>query len=102
MTINEVAYIVGFLDELYDKFSSDGCNDMYLPDTPENRRMYVDSLKNDENCLSVEDSLKVPYLSSSNEKKISTNNQVILRHLRSKLMQEFNLSENDIPDTGNW
>ena len=103
MTKNEVAYILGFLTELYDKFSTDGCNDMYLPDTPENREMYLAAEKLDfgDSAEPLEEALQVPY-GNKGEKKIGTNNQTIVRYLRERLMQEFGLKEQDIPKTDQW
>jgi hypothetical protein len=107
---NEAAYIVGFLNELDDQFSNDGCNDMYLKDTPENRQMYLEAEKLwvGENCddeeegTSLEDALQVPYGSRSKEQKIGTNNQTILNYLRKRLKEEFKLTDKEVPDTANW
>jgi len=41
MTRNERALLSGFIDELLDRFSADGCNDYCLPDTEENRELAV-------------------------------------------------------------
>jgi len=109
LTKNEAAYIVGFLNELDNQFSNDGCNDMYLPDTPENREMYTKAEKlwvgencDDEEGVPLEDSLQVPYGSRKKEKKIGTNNQTILGYLRKRLKDEFKLTNEEIPDTANW
>lgn len=101
MTKNEIAYILGFLNELDDKFGNDGCNDMYLPDTPENRELYIAAATLDleetgeEEIESVEDALR-------GKKKIGTNNLMILAYLRKKLMEEYSLTKKEIPDTANW
>ena len=109
LTRNEAAYIVAFLNELDDHFSNDGCNDMYLPDTPDNREMYLQAEKlwigentDEEEGVPLEDALQVPYGSRSKEKKIGCNNQSILAYLRKKLMDDFKLDEMEIPNTGSW
>lgn len=110
MTKNEIALIVGFLNELDDEFSNAGCNDMYLQDTPENRKIFLEAEKlfvedecdGDGDVASLENAIQVPYGSKSKEKKIGTNNQTILGYLRKKLMNEFNLNEEDIPNTASW
>jgi hypothetical protein len=103
---NEAAYVVGFLNELEGYFGSAKCNDMYLKDTPENRKMYLAaeelqrSVDKEYESQVIEEALQVPY--GSKEKKIGTSDVTILNYLRKRLMDEFNLTDKEIPDTANW
>lgn len=100
LTKNEIAYVVGFLNELENEFSNASCNDMFLPDTPENKRMIkeasIEEMGNDFN----EDWLKAHM--TNGEMKIGTNNHTILNYLKRKLIKTAGLKENEIPDTANW
>ena len=112
LTKNEASYVIGFLNELDNQFSNDGCNDMYLKDTPENRKMFLEAEKLwcQDNCdeedeleeVTVEEALQTPLGRGKKEKKIGTNNQAIIAYLRKRLMDEYGLVDKDIPDTANW
>lgn len=39
MSPTESAYAAAFLDELGERYGNDGCNDFFLPNTPENRKL---------------------------------------------------------------
>ncbi len=110
MTKNEVAFIVAFLNELDDQFGNDGCNDMYLKDTPENRKLFTEAEKHwsieneveEDEIQSVEDAIQVPHYGRSKVPMIGTNNQTILSYLRDKLAKEYSVDKKDIPETSTW
>lgn len=80
MTRNEMVFIVGFLNELDDRFSSDGCNDMFLDDTPENRELVLAA-----NKLYYGEDEEIRLYGG----KIGTSNHNILHYVKTKLMKEY-------------
>lgn len=100
LTQNEAAYIAAFLEELDDRFGNDGCNDMSLPNTPENREMVVaaDKIWCDENDVdedereSKKDLLRTMY-GRGKKAKLSINNQTIILFLKKRLMEAYGLTE---------
>lgn len=88
MTKNEMRLVVGFLEELDDKFGSDGCNDMWLPNTPANRELNLAAEKfwrkvNEDEEESSDDPPEGDI--------IDTNNQVILGYLIHRLKKEHRI-----------
>lgn len=97
MTNNEAKYMAAFLDELTDRFGNDGCNDMFLPDTPENREIVKEAEKNNPDWkLSFYETKK------GEPKKICTLNIIVIDYLKNKFMQEHGIEKNDLPDTNSW
>lgn len=93
MTRNEMLYIVGFLNELSDRFSNDGCNDMYLVDTPENREMCIEAEK-----FSYGEVYTQPYDSQKSKGEFCVNNNLVIDFLCNKLMKEFHIKKEDVPN----
>ncbi len=77
ITKNEARVLVEFCDELYEQFSNDGCNEMYLPNTVESRQIIKQAYGKEEGI--VEDD------------KICVDNQIILIYLRNKLKKEYEI-----------
>lgn len=90
MTRHEAAGIAAFLDELGDRFGNDGCNDLTLPDTPENRAMILAA---EAHALGDDASGRV----GGYDGKLMTNNMFVIDYLKSKLMQEHSLADSDLP-----
>jgi hypothetical protein len=77
MTKLELTLLDGFLDELSDRFSSDGCNDYFLADTAETRDLIRAAYE--------EDYPSEPHTIRVYEGKLACNNQLILMELRRRL-----------------
>jgi hypothetical protein len=45
LTDFEMAWVVTFLEELGDRYSNDGCNELQLPATPEGRRLAAEAFR---------------------------------------------------------
>ncbi len=90
MTKNELAYIAMFLEQLGDRFGNDGCNDMTIPDTPENRQLVSEA----EIEFTEEDGTQMEI--NASDGAIHTGNHVILRCLQDKFMKEHGISEEDV------
>jgi hypothetical protein len=83
LTPNETQLLIGFIKELEEKFSCDGCNDYDMPDTPENRELFLTSWK-----LSQGDDVDPDHLQHvCRNGVIHANNGIILYGLRKKLEQ---------------
>ncbi len=80
LTPNQTALLIGFIKELEEKFSCDGCNDYSMPDTPENRDLDMFSWYASQGS-DCEHEVRVSH------GKIHTNNGIILYGLRRKLEQ---------------
>lgn len=76
-TKNEAALLVKLLDEFGDRLGNDGCNDMMLPDTPENRELVMAS---ENYCLSETGTVAI----TSYNGEIVANNGMILAYLAKK------------------
>ncbi len=86
----EAVHVAGFLSELSDRFGTDGCNDLFLEDTPENRQLVADA----ERSQMGEDAREEV---SADGGLIGTFNGVLLDHLLEKFMKEHGLKEEDLP-----
>lgn len=95
MTHHEMKYVVAFLKELSNRFGNDGCNDMFLADTPENRQLvlaaeqYADIASNEIRLFEVR---------KGESKKIGTMNDVVLDYLMIELAKENGIDMESIPD----
>lgn len=85
MTKNEMGYVVAFLRDLLDRYGNDGCNDLKMPDTPENRALIAAAEKMDVSNIK-------PW-----KGELCTYNHVILGHLTDKMMKAHGLTEADVP-----
>ena len=90
----EAAYIAAFLEELDDRFGNDGCNDMYVPDTPENRTMVAAA---EQLWAGTNETEPAPL--QVRKKRISTGNETVIAYLKKRLCDEYGLDEADIPGT---
>lgn len=80
MNKTELKQIARFLEELSNRFDTDGCNDMELEDTAENRTM----INSAEKLYDPEsDFVAIPY-----KGKLSTNNSTLLDYLKAKFEKE--------------
>lgn len=85
MKSNEIDLVIGFLEDLSHRFSNDGCNDMFLENTPENRKLVLQAQ------LAVNSSrteIKLYEIHKGQPQKICTNNILIIDYLISKLNEE--------------
>ena len=89
MTKNEVAFLAAFLDELSDRFGNDGCNDMFLKDTPNNRKLVIAAEKHQAKEQGEEADTEVHL----HNKKLGTMNSTVLDYLRDKFMKKFKLKK---------
>lgn len=91
----EARLIAGFLGHLCERFGNDGCNDMTLEDTPENRKLIAaseaDELEKhgDANYYAVE---------PGGDGNLHTSNTATLHHLLDRFLQEYGLTKADVPD----
>ncbi len=76
MTKAELTLVAEMLNDYADRLSNDGCNDMELPDTPENRE------------LSLPDGETVPHLYRG---KVLAMNNVVARKLAEKAQADAGL-----------
>lgn len=80
---SERAVLLQFLDELSQRFSCDGCNDLCLPNTPENKELATRAYRF---CMSKEDA---KYWIAGFEREtgsvIGVSNQIIVDYLRGKI-----------------
>ena len=88
MTRHEAAYAAGFLKELRQRQGLDGCNEMFLSDTPVNRELVIAA-------TGVDEELHI------HRGKLATFNNTIVHYLMKKIMEEHGLTEVDLPDTQN-
>jgi len=79
LTSNELALIAGFLGQLGDRFSNDGCEDYSLPDTPENRQLATAAHAH---CKFDVDGLNI------SRGKIHTQNTMIVAYLADKIRRD--------------
>jgi len=87
LTKNEMTHLLGFLEELSDRFGNDGCNDYAMEDTPENRELFAavdDHLM--KTCHGYE---KSDVTKRIHQGKIHTLNTRVLDCLRDKLKREM-------------
>lgn len=95
MTKTEAIWIVRFLEDLSDSYSNAGNNDMFMEDTPENRKLAEEANDWDKE-FDLEECIQVPYYSKDKIKKIRVKDSTVLGHLREKFMKENSLTEKDI------
>lgn len=81
MTQNELNHLMGFLSVLSERLGDDGCNDLDLPNTPENLEM----CKNMQ-ALSEEPHERSYYVDGD---KICLFNFVLLSYLRRQLSKDY-------------
>jgi hypothetical protein len=98
LTKNEAAYIAAFLEELDDRFSNDGCNDMSITDIPENREMLIAAEKQWREDEEIDDDEEEEII-RSHRGKLDGNNQAVLHYLQKRLMDAFGISKDDLPST---
>jgi hypothetical protein len=91
MTHTEYAYIAAFLGRLSERMSNDGCNDMFLADTPENREL----VKAAEHETVGPGETWQPMLHGG---KLCTSNYMVVEHVKDKLMQEQGIKEDELPE----
>lgn len=82
MKPSEIQLLSGFLDELNEKFSCDGCNDYDMEDTPENRELFISGRKREEPGLDA-DEYEVRI---GEDGRIECHNQTILGELHYRLL----------------
>ncbi len=91
MTKTEAMILATFCNELNDRFSNDGCNEMTLPDTPENRE-----LVNKATQYAYGDDVDMkPHIEDG---EICTGNEAILSYLTHRLMVEHGITEDELED----
>jgi len=105
----EALFLASFLEALSDRFGNDGCNDMYVANTPENDAMVkaaqLHQYANDRHAFDDEAQASEVSLQSVRKgkpEKISTMNSVILDYLQDRFMQENGITRDDLIDTENW
>lgn len=76
MKLNEYQLIYDFLEELNERFGTDGCNDFILPKTIEN----LELIKNIDENFAID----------INRNCIYTTNFLVLEYLMKKLKEEIN------------
>jgi len=85
VTKTEAAYLAAFLDQFGDRLSNDGCNDLFLPETDETRDM-----------VCAAESYE-PGSPRRRDGKLFTMNWLIVRHLQQKIMEEYDLTDKNLP-----
>lgn len=78
----EKSVLINFLNELINRFSSDGCNDFELPNTEDGIKLYQNSIKMSFSSEEAEYYIKNMHVYNN---KIICNNFDVLNYLRFKL-----------------
>ena len=86
MTKTEKKYLAAFLKELGDRYANDECNDLRLPNTPENRKLIRDC--DQEECLT----------DLNKKENIYTCNIEILDYLTTLFIQENKIDRRELPN----
>lgn len=76
MKLNELQLIYDFLEELNERFGTDGCNDFIIPRTPQNIELIRNIDKN--------------FIVDLNKDCIYTTNFLVVEYLMEKLKEEIN------------
>lgn len=92
MTKHEIALIAGFMDNLGDVLGNRICNDLILANTEENRDLVYNAMVWN-NPSGSEAPYEVHIMKNGN---IITHDCLIVGYLKSKLMEEYNLSQEDV------
>lgn len=103
----EAKYLASFLNELSDRFGNDGCNDMFLPNTPENAAMVkaaqLHQYADDRNAFDDEaQASEISLHKIGKVKKISTMNSVVLDYLRDRFMRQHGITRRNLVNTQDW
>jgi hypothetical protein len=105
----EALYLASFLNELSDRFGNDGCNDMYLPNTPENAAMVKAAQLHQfaDDCHAFEDEaeaseVSVQSMGKGKPRKISTMNSVVLDYLQDRFMRQHGITRRNLVNTQDW
>jgi hypothetical protein len=85
MKSNEIDLVIGFLEDLSYRFSNDGCNEIFLENTPENRELVLQAQLA---VNSPRNEIKLYEIHAGQPKKICTNNILIIDYLISKLNEK--------------
>lgn len=89
MTHSQAVYVAAFLDQLSDRFGNDGCNDMWLDNTAENRELVTKANRAAGwNCEAEE-------LLHRSGRLIAQNNHVC-DYLLSVLMSEYAITDKEL------
>ena len=94
MTTAETLYLAAFMRRLSERLSNDGCNDLYLPDTGENRKFVQAVLEFQEDDTDTD----VKTVQNKGVKQIITNNVSVVDYLASKFMEDHDLEDEDLPE----
>ena len=87
MTPKEKEILLTMLEELSDRFSNDGCNDYFLPNTEENRNFLLSVAKSNENEFSDD----IAYLETTTDKFLLApgGNGTVLYYLQQLVKREL-------------
>lgn len=78
ITNNDVTILLNFLEDLSERFGNAGCNDMELPDTPENRSLIEEALEPGETFTVVGN-------------KLLTSDFIVLDAIRNRLAADYGI-----------
>jgi hypothetical protein len=92
MTRTEAILVASFLEQLSDRFSTDGCNDMWLDNNAENMSIVTEAEK-----LAKFDADPIADR-TGDDNEIGTSNTLILDYVLNRFMEENKITKKDFVD----
>jgi hypothetical protein len=94
MTTTETAYLAAFLHAFSERLGNDGCNDLYLANTEENRK-FIEAVHE---FHEQEEDIRLVDRGKGRPKQIVANNVAVVEFLLARLMDENDLEEDELPE----